>query len=79
MLTSTVDEAQAQLARLIGLAEQGEEVVIAQAGKPVARIVPYRQAEGPRKGGQWHGQVHVAPDFGELPPSLSEAFGVPEK
>jgi prevent-host-death family protein len=101
MLTSTVDEAQAQFAQLIGLAERGEEVVIARAGKPVARIVPYCPAEGSRKGrqlrghtsryllptrsersrkgGQWRGQVHITPDFDELPPNLREAFGLPEK
>jgi len=72
MLTSTVDEAQTQLAWLIGLAEQGEEVVIARAGKPVARIVPYCQAEGPRQGGQWHGQVHIAPDFDSVGLTASE-------
>ena len=79
MVTSTIDEAQSQLARLIGLAEKGEEIVIARAGKPVARLVPYRQAEGPREGGQWRGQVHVAPDFDELPPNIGEAFGLSAK
>ena len=40
MPTSTIDEAQSQLARLIGLTEKGKEVIIARAGKPVARLVP---------------------------------------
>jgi prevent-host-death family protein len=79
MVTATIDEAQAQLTRLIGLAEKGEEIVIARAGEPVARLVPYRQADRPREGGQWRGQVHIAPDFDELPPNLCEAFGMPAK
>jgi prevent-host-death family protein len=79
MVTSSVDEAQSQLSRLIGLAEKGEEIVIAREGKPVARLVPYRQADSPRQGGQWHGQIHIAPDFDELTPSLAEAFGLPAK
>jgi prevent-host-death family protein len=79
MVTSTIDEAKSQLARLIGLAEKGEEIVIARAGKPVARLVPYRQAEGPREGGQWRGQAHVAPDFDQLPPNIGEAFGLSAK
>ena len=79
MVTSTIDEAKSQLARLIGLAEKGEEIVIARAGKPVARLVPYRQAEGPREGWQWRGRVHVAPDFDELPPNIGEAFGLPAR
>ncbi len=79
MLTSTIDEAQAELARLVGLAEKGEEVVIARGGKPVARLVPYRQADGPREGGQWRGKVCIAPDFDELPPNFCQAFGPPAK
>ena len=79
MLTSTIDEAQSQLARLISLAERGEEVIIAKEGKPIARLVSYRQAEGQRKGGQWHGQVRIAPDFDKLPPNIGEAFGLPAK
>jgi antitoxin (DNA-binding transcriptional repressor) of toxin-antitoxin stability system len=79
MVMSTIDEAQSQLTRLIGLAEKGEEIVIAREGKPVVRLVAFRQADGPRRGGQWHGQVHIAPDFDELPPSLGEAFGLPVK
>jgi len=78
MFTSTVDEAQVHLAHLIGLAEGGEEIVIAREGKPVARIVPYQQTDKPREGGQWHGRIHVAPDFDDLPSTISEAFGLPE-
>jgi len=79
MVTSTIDEAQSQLAHLIDLAESGEEIVIAQAGKPVARLVSYHQANGPREGGQWRGQVHISPDFDDLPPNLREAFGLPSQ
>jgi len=46
MVTSTIDEAQSQLAHLIDLAESGEEIVIAQAGKPVARLVSYLLPSG---------------------------------
>ena len=79
MPISTIDEAQSRLPELIVLAEQGEEVVIARAGKPVARLVPYRQHSGLRQGGQWHGRVRIAPDFDELPADLGEAFGLPTK
>jgi prevent-host-death family protein len=79
MVTSTIAEAQSQLPQLIVLAEKGEEIVIAQAGKPVARLLPYREPEKLREGGQWRGQVQIAEDFDDLPPNLREAFGVPEK
>ena len=79
MVTSTIDEAQSQLARLIDLAENGEEIVIARAGKPVARLVSYHQANSPREGGQWRGQVRISADFDDLPPNLREAFGLPSQ
>jgi prevent-host-death family protein len=79
MVTSTIDEAQSQLGRLIDLAESGEEIVIARSGKPVARLVSYRQTTGPREGGQWRGRVRISADFDDLPPELGEAFGLPQK
>lgn len=39
-----IHEAKAQLSRLIELVEQGETVVIASHGKPVAELVPLRHA-----------------------------------
>ncbi len=78
MITSTIDEAQSQLARLIMAAERGEEVVIARAGKPVARLLPYERQDGPRQGGQWRGRVRIAADFDELPSDIGEAFGLNE-
>ena len=78
MITSTIEEARSQLAELILAAEQGEEVVIARAGKPVARLLPYERQDGPRQGGQWRGHVRIAADFDELPPELGEAFGLNE-
>ncbi|NLF07473.1 MAG: type II toxin-antitoxin system prevent-host-death family antitoxin [Pirellulaceae bacterium] len=76
MITSTISEAQSDLSKLIGLAEKGEEIVIAQGGKPVARIVPYERTNEPRKGGQWKGKIRIAPDFDELPSDIGNAFGV---
>jgi hypothetical protein len=32
-------------------------------------------AGGPRRGGFWRGQVHIAPDFDELPEDIARAFG----
>jgi prevent-host-death family protein len=78
MITSTIDEAQSQLAKLIRAAEEGEEVVIARAGKPVARLLAYERRGGPRQGGQWRGRVRIAPDFDELPSDIGEAFGLDE-
>jgi prevent-host-death family protein len=79
MTVANLHEAGSQLSKLIELAEQGEEVIIARAGKPVARLVPYGGSSVPREGGQWKDRVRIAPDFDALPPDLAEAFGAEER
>lgn len=46
MLKVNVHEAKSQLSRLLELVEQGERVIIARSGKPVAELVP-----APEEGG----------------------------
>jgi len=70
-----VHEAKTHLSRLLERVERGEEIVIGKAGKPVARLVPYRSQRGPRTPGGWEGRVTVAEDFDELPEELAAAFG----
>jgi prevent-host-death family protein len=67
-------QAKTQLSRLIDQAMLGEEVIIARAGKPVARLVPYEVNVQARNGGQWRGKVRMAPDFDQLPEDLAAAF-----
>ena len=55
-------------------AAQGEEIVISKAGKPLAKLVPYRPVAGPRQPGYWKGKVKIADDFDELPPDIDAAF-----
>ena len=74
MQITNMHEAEPQLARLIEQVLQGEEIVIGQAGKPVARLIPYEQTLRPRKGGQWRGRVQIAADFDTLPKDLESAF-----
>ncbi len=76
MPISNIHQAKSQLSKLVEMAERGEEVIIARAGKPVVRLVPYHWNPQPRKGGQWKGRVRIAPDFDELPPDIAEAFGM---
>lgn len=56
-------EAKTQLSQLVEEAAAGEEVIIAKAGKPVARLVPLAAAKEPRTPGGWEGQVWLAEDF----------------
>jgi prevent-host-death family protein len=69
-----VHEAKTHLSRLLERVAQGEEIVIGKAGKPVAKLVPYREDHAPRSPGAWQGRVHIAPDFDELPPEVAAAF-----
>lgn len=73
---TNIHEAKSQLSRLIERAEAGEEIVIARAGRPVAKLVAYREDIRPRQGGQWRGLVRMSDDFDDLPPEIADAFGV---
>ena len=57
-----VHEAKTHLSRLLDRAARGDEIVIAKAGKPVARLVPFSRP-GDRVLGLDAGRVTIAPDF----------------
>ena len=68
-------EAKTRLSELIERAARGEEIVIAKAGTPKARLMPLPAARTPRVPGGWEGKVWVADDFDEpLPPDVLDAF-----
>jgi prevent-host-death family protein len=70
-----IHEAKTHLSRLLERLAEGEEIIIAKAGKPVARLVAYVESETPRHGGMWKGLVHIREDFdAPLPPEIDEAF-----
>jgi prevent-host-death family protein len=55
--------AKTHLSRLVERVEEGEEMVISRAGKPVAKLVPMpRSKRGKRKLGGWEGKVRVPSD-----------------
>ena len=75
MLITNIHQAKSQLSKLIERVQQGEEIIIGKAGKPVAKLVPYRENCQPRKpGGRWKGKIWMAPDFDELPLTVAAAF-----
>jgi prevent-host-death family protein len=75
-MTDTVNvyEAKTHLSKLLERVEHGEEIVIARAGRPIAKLVPVPRRTEPRKPGGWEGRVWMAPDFDELPSHLLAAF-----
>ena len=75
MKTVNLYEAKTRLSRLVEEAAKGEEIVIAKAGRPLARLVPMGRSTKPRKPGAWKGRVVIAPDFdAPLPEGLLAAF-----
>jgi len=72
--TVNVHEAKTHLSRLLEAVERGEDVVIARAGRPVARLVPVVPAGQRREPGAWRGQGFIADDFDETPESVIAAF-----
>jgi prevent-host-death family protein len=75
MIFVNMHEAKTHLSKLIKRAAAGEEVVVASAGRPVAKIVAYETSPEPRTPGLLAGQIEIAPDFDELPPGFADAFG----
>jgi prevent-host-death family protein len=68
-----VHQAKTHLSRLLDRVAQGEEIVIAKNGQPVARLVPYPVE--PRRPGRLKGKIRMAPDFDDpLPESVAKAF-----
>lgn len=58
-----IHEAKTHFSRLVERARAGEEIVIAKAGKPVAKLIPVDQEPPPRRlFGGWEGMV-LDPDW----------------
>ena len=76
MVVRNISQAKAELSALIEEVRKGNEVILAKAGKPVARLVPYHGPSRPRKPGCMAGQISVSADFDSLPDDMAEAFGI---
>ena len=75
MRTINIHEAKTHLSRLVDEVSAGEELTIAKAGKPLARLVPIRPPKRVRKPGFLKGKIRVASDFdAPLPNALMDAF-----
>ncbi len=70
-----VHEAKTHLSRLLGRVERGEEIVIARAGRPVARLLPVGRPKEERILGLDRDTVVIAGDFdAPLPEDLLAEF-----
>lgn len=75
MILKNISAAKAELSALIERVEKGEEILIARAGRPVARLVPYEGVSERRIPGALRGEIEIATDFDELPEDIARALG----
>lgn len=74
MQVFNIHEAKTNLSKLIEITLSGEEVIIAKAGRPVAKLTSYNKVLKPRKPGLWKGKVWIAPDFDEEDEEINKLF-----
>ena len=75
MRTVNIHAAKTQLSRLVDAAAAGEEILIARAGKPVARLGPLARPPQRRTLGALAGRLSVPDDFdAPLPDEVLAAF-----
>ena len=74
-LTVNIHEAKTHLSSLLGRVGSGEEIVIARAGKPVARLVPIKEEPPRREPRSAVGKLVITPDLdAPLPEDIVRTF-----
>ena len=69
-----IHQAKTNLSRLIADVLSGKDVVIAKSGKPVVKLVAYKEKVKPRKFGLWKGKIWVSDDFDEEDEEINKLF-----
>jgi prevent-host-death family protein len=73
--TYNMHDAKTQLSRLAERAANGEEIVIARNGRPLAKLGPLDDQGKARRLGLWKGQVWMSDDFdAPLPADIQRYF-----
>ena len=70
-----IHEAKTHFSRLVERAAKGEEIVIARAGRPLARLMPLASPTRPRRPGLLKGRIRISKNFdAPLPRNIARAF-----
>lgn len=70
-----VHEAKTHFSKFLDRVMNGEEIIIAKAGKPVARLMPISDKPAQRLPGSAAGKIWVSPDFDDpLPEDVLKDF-----
>ncbi len=75
MRVVNMHEAKSKLSQLVREVLAGEEIIIARAGKPMTKLVPYQPSVEPRKFGGYEQEIEISPDFDEKDEEIIKLFG----
>lgn len=76
MHTVNIHEAKTHLSAILKRVESGEDILIAKAGKPIARVSPILSSSGKRQPGSAKGRIAMTQNFIEpLPENILKGFG----
>ena len=74
IMKATSTEIKTHFGHYLDVVQKGEEVIIAKAGKPVAKLVAYTKPLKRRQPGLWKGQVWISDDFTKEDPEINKLF-----
>jgi prevent-host-death family protein len=75
MKTVNIHEAKTNLSKLLVMVQNGEQVVIAKAGTPIADLTPHKPKKNKIKFGTAKGKIEFNPDdFDGIDPEIQEMF-----
>lgn len=69
-----IHQAKTNLSKLIQQVNAEEDVIIAKAGKPVAKLIAYEQRLKLRKAGLLKGKISIADNFDDEIPEINKLF-----
>lgn len=74
MQVVNIHDAKSNLSKLIEKTLKGEEVIIAKAGKPVAKLTAFKEKLKPRKPGALKGKIFVPDNFNDEDEEINKLF-----
>lgn len=74
MIIINIYDAKTNLSRLIEQVIAGKEVIIAKAGKPVAKLTAYLPSRKKRKSGMLKGKIFISDNFNEESEEINNLF-----
>ena len=72
-----VHQAKTHLSKLLAEVEKGQEIILARDGKPIAKIVPFKEKKNRMTFGDLKVKIWIADDFDDpLPDELMKEWGL---